>query len=38
VPAPKFATLLRESHERASQIDPAADRTHSKLAVYRPRG
>jgi diguanylate cyclase (GGDEF)-like protein len=38
VPAPKFATLLRESHEKAAQIDPAADRTHSKLAVYRPRG
>jgi diguanylate cyclase (GGDEF)-like protein len=38
VPAPKFATLLRESHEKAAAIDPAADRTHSKLAVYRPRG
>jgi EAL domain-containing protein (putative c-di-GMP-specific phosphodiesterase class I) len=38
VPATKFAALLRESHDKASQIDPAADRTHSKLAVYRPRG
>jgi diguanylate cyclase (GGDEF)-like protein len=37
VPAPKFATLLRESQlKSASIVDPAADRTHSKLAVYRP--
>jgi EAL domain-containing protein (putative c-di-GMP-specific phosphodiesterase class I) len=40
VPAPQFATLLRESQLTAAAIvDPAtdADRTHSKLAVYRPR-
>ena len=38
VPAPKFATLLRESQLKAAAIvDPEADRTHSKLAVYRPR-
>ena len=38
VPADKFAGLLRDSHAKAATIDPAADRTHSKLAVYRPRG
>ena len=38
VPAPSFATLLRESQQKSDSIvDPAADRTHSKLAVYRPR-
>jgi diguanylate cyclase len=37
VPAAKFAELLRESREKASTTDPAIDRTHSKLAVYRPR-
>jgi diguanylate cyclase (GGDEF)-like protein len=37
VPAGKFAELLRDSHEKHSVTDPAADRTHSKLAVYRPR-
>jgi diguanylate cyclase (GGDEF)-like protein len=36
VPPPKFAALLRESLKSAT-ADPAADRTHSKLAVYRPR-
>src|SRR5437773_2961365 len=38
VPAPNFATLLRESQQKSDSIvDPASDRTHSKLAVYRPR-
>ncbi len=38
VPAENFATLLRESQlKSASSTDPASDRTHSKLAVYRPR-
>jgi len=38
VPAPSFATLLRESQQKSDSIvDPASDRTHSKLAVYRPR-
>ncbi|HYL71868.1 MAG TPA: EAL domain-containing protein, partial [Candidatus Dormibacteraeota bacterium] len=37
VPAPKFAELLRESHAKSEKIDPEAERTHSKLAVYRPR-
>ena len=38
VPAANFATLLRESQLKSdSNLDPASDRTHSKLAVYRPR-
>ena len=38
VPAENFATLLRESQLKSdSSVDPASDRTHSKLAVYRPR-
>ena len=37
VPAAQFAELLRASHAKASKTDPAVDRTHSKLAVYRPR-
>jgi diguanylate cyclase len=37
VPPAEFAGLLRESHAKASKTDPAVDRTHSKLAVYRPR-
>ena len=38
VPAASFANLLRESQRKSdSSIDPASDRTHSKLAVYRPR-
>jgi diguanylate cyclase (GGDEF)-like protein len=39
VPAAKFAELLVESRKRAeAETDTPADRTHSKLAVYRPRG
>src|SRR5205085_2786582 len=38
VPAASFANLLRESQRKSnSSVDPASDRTHSKLAVYRPR-
>ena len=37
VPPAEFAGLLRESHAKACKTDPALDRTHSKLAVYRPR-
>jgi EAL domain-containing protein (putative c-di-GMP-specific phosphodiesterase class I) len=38
VPAEDFATLLRESQLKSdSSVDPASDRTHSKLAIYRPR-
>jgi len=37
VPAAQFAELLRESNAKAAKTDPAVDRTHSKLAVYRPR-
>ena len=30
--------LLRESQLKSdSSVDPASDRTHSKLAIYRPR-
>ncbi len=39
VPAPKFAELLLESRKTAeAETDALAERTHSKLAVYRPRG
>jgi diguanylate cyclase (GGDEF)-like protein len=39
VPAPKFAELLIESRRKAeAATDSLAERTHSKLAVYRPRG
>jgi EAL domain-containing protein (putative c-di-GMP-specific phosphodiesterase class I) len=39
VPAAKFAELLAESRTKAEvETDALAERTHSKLAVYRPRG
>jgi diguanylate cyclase (GGDEF)-like protein len=39
VPAPKFAELLVESRKKAeAETDAMAERTHSRLAVYRPRG
>lgn len=39
VPAPQFAELLVASRQKAeAETDALAERTHSKLAVYRPRG
>jgi diguanylate cyclase (GGDEF)-like protein len=38
VPAAKFAELLVESRKKAEADNALAERTHSKLAVYRPRG
>ncbi len=40
VPAPQFSTLMRKALQRAprSESESALDRTHSKLAVYRPKG
>jgi diguanylate cyclase (GGDEF)-like protein len=40
VPAPQFATLMREALQnarRTEESESALDRTYSKLAVYRPR-
>jgi diguanylate cyclase (GGDEF)-like protein len=38
VPAAKFAELLVESRKKAEADNALAERTHSKLAAYRPRG
>ena len=39
VPAPQFATLLRESKQRSDTVSESAlDRTYSKLAYRPPRG
>jgi diguanylate cyclase (GGDEF)-like protein len=40
VPAPQFAALMRKAQQNAKRTDESdspLDRTHSKLAVYRPR-
>jgi hypothetical protein len=39
VPAPQFATLLRESKQKSDTVSESAlDRTYSKLAYRPPRG
>jgi diguanylate cyclase (GGDEF)-like protein len=38
VPPAKFAELLVESRKKAEADNALAERTHSKLAAYRPRG
>ncbi len=39
VPAAQFAALLVESRNKAeAETDALAERTHSRLALYRPRG